>query len=71
MDEHARIGAALRAARERADVSQAAMSEALGNNRRSVIRYENGERPFPAALLSLWADACGLKASTLARRLWP
>jgi transcriptional regulator with XRE-family HTH domain len=59
------LGDRLRKAREYADVSSAAMAEALNVSRNTVTNYEHERTPITVAALVVYADVTGVPVSWL------
>jgi len=65
------IGARIRELRKGASLPQADLAKRLGITTRTLGRYERGERPFPANLVSPLAEAVGVTPHDCAASIWP
>jgi len=63
------IGETIRAERAAKGVTQKGLADALGIHQQVLMRYEQGKRDIPGALMIRIAAALGMSFSTLARRL--
>lgn len=59
------IGNRIKAARKRADMTQAALADALGINQSDVSKYENDAKPVPADIMEKIASVTGVAPSVL------
>lgn len=59
--EYSELRRCLRDARRSKGVLQEALAERLGISQGQLSRYETGEQPIPANMLTPWCDALGLR----------